>query len=166
MLLEAFFQALKNFANVELLLFMMAGIIVGLIFGIIPGLSGMVALALVLPFAFTMTAEQALIFMTAVLAVQFMGGSITAILLNIPGVAASAATLIDGFPMTQKGEGGRALGAALMSSSTGSVISAFVALAMLPLMLPMVIALHSADMVFLPAHVHSSCRHSKNVHIQ
>lgn len=150
MVLEAFVKALQNFANLELLLFMFGGIFIGLIFGLIPGISGMVALALILPFVFVMTPEQALILMTAVLAVQFMGGSISAILLNIPGVAASsAATLMDGFPMTQKGEAGRALGAALTSSAAGSVITVFAALAIIPLLLPMVMALRSADMVFI-----------------
>lgn len=149
MVIEAFVQALKNFGSVELLLFMSIGIIVGLVFGIIPGLSGIVAVAIILPFVFAMTPEQALPLMIAAMAVQFMGGSITAILLNMPGTPPSAATLIDGFPMSQKGEAGRALGAAMTSSATGSIITVFVALALIPLILPMIMALRTADMVFL-----------------
>ena len=60
-----------------------------------------------------MPPEIGLPFIIALDSVAFTGGSITAILLNIPGTGANAPTLIDGFPMTQKGEAGRALGAAV-----------------------------------------------------
>lgn len=149
MVLEAFLDALQNFGSVELWFFMTIGVIYGLIMGVIPGIGGLVSLVLFLPFVFLMRPEQALPFMVAVGAVLCMGGSVTAILLNIPGTAPNAATLIDGFPMTQKGEGGRALGAALTSSGIGSIITVVVALAMVPLVLPMVMAIHSADLVFI-----------------
>ena len=125
------------------------GVIVGVIGGIIPGISSLLTMALVLPFVFAMLPEHALPLMVAISAVGYTGGSITAILLNIPGTAPSAATLIDGYPMTKKGEGGRALGAALMSSGIGGIATVFLALAMVPLLLPMVMAIISADMVFI-----------------
>jgi TctA family transporter len=149
MILEAFAEALGNFADPGLLLFMTMGVITGLIFGIIPGIGSLLAMVLFLPFAFVLIPEHALPFMVAVSAVGYTGGSITAILLNIPGQATSAATLIDGYPMTQKGEGGRALGAALMSSGLGGSATVFIALAMVPLVLPMILAIVSADMVFI-----------------
>ena len=58
----------------------------------------------------------------AIAAVSSTGGSITAILMNIPGTGPSTATLMDGFPMTKKGEAGRAFGALLASSTTGGVL--------------------------------------------
>ncbi|MFC1907310.1 tripartite tricarboxylate transporter permease [Chloroflexota bacterium] len=148
-LLEGILGALSNFATAELWLFMVAGAVIGLIFGIIPGIGATLALTLILPFVFTMTAEQALPLMMAIGATTSGGGAIAAILFNVPGVPGSAATLIDGFPMTQKGESGRALGAAMVSCGAGSIVSALVALAMIPLVLPTIMALRNGDMVFL-----------------
>lgn len=102
MVLEAFGQALQNFADVGVWLAFAIGVIAGLIFGLIPGISALTGLALFLPFAFFLPPEQALPLMVAMASVSFTGGTITAILLNIPGDAANSATLIDGFPMTQK----------------------------------------------------------------
>ena len=149
MVLESFVQALQNFGNLGFLLYIGGGVIIGLVFGIIPGIGGMLAVALLLPFIFVMTPEQGLPLLLAISAVQFTGGSITAILLNIPGTGPNAATLIDGFPMTQKGQGGRAMGAALASSGMGGVASGFLALIMVPLIIPMIMAVRTGDMVFI-----------------
>lgn len=145
----AILSALQNFASLELWLFIGIGTVIGLIFGLIPGISGMLAITLMLPFVFFMTPMQALPLMMTIMSIQFMGGAISAILLNLPGTPGSSATLIDGFPMTQRGEGGRALGAAQAASGLGNILTALVALAVIPLILPMVIALRSADMVFI-----------------
>ena len=141
--------ALQNFLSPELWLFIGIGTVIGLIFGLIPGISGMLAITLMLPFIWVMTPMQALPLMMTIMAIQFMGGAISAILLNLPGTPGSSATLIEGFPMTQRGEGGRALGAAQAASGLGNILTAFVALAVIPLILPMVVALRSADMVFI-----------------
>ncbi len=149
MVLEALVEAFQYFLSPVFLLLMMAGIILGLVVGIIPAIGGMVAVALLLPFVFKMTPEQGLPFLIALTSVTFTSGSITAILLNIPGTAPNAATLIDGFPMNQKGEGGRAIGAALMASGMGGMLSAFLALAMVPLVIPMIMGIGTGDMVFI-----------------
>jgi len=145
----ALLQALQNFASPEIWLFIFIGVFIGIIFGIVPGLSGIVAVSLVLPFVFILTPEQALPLIISIWAVQFMGGSVTAILLGIPGTPPSAATLLDGYPMSQKGEAGRALGAAMTSSGAGSVVTGLVALAGVFVVYPMVMALRTADMVFI-----------------
>ncbi|MFC1907021.1 tripartite tricarboxylate transporter permease [Chloroflexota bacterium] len=149
MLLEAMVQALQNFLTVELWLVIGLGMVIGLVFGLIPGVGGMLALAITLPFVFKMTPEQALPLMMSILAIQFMGGAITSILLNLPGTAGSIATLFDGFPMSQKGEAGRALGASLTASGLANILTAILALAMVFLILPLVMAFRSADMVFV-----------------
>ena len=149
MLLESLGQMLQNYLSIELWLIMILGVIIGLIFGIIPGLTGMVAIALLLPFIFMMTPERALPLLMSITAVQFMGGSMTAILLSIPGTPPNAATVIDGHTMAQKGEAGRAIGAALASSAAGSIVTPLIALAMIPLVLPMIMAIHTTDMVFI-----------------
>ena len=147
MIVHAFAQALHGFTDPGLWMWLIAGTVSGLIVGIIPGIGSLVSLAVFLSFVFKMPAEHALPFMVSTAAASITGGSITAILLNIPGQETNAATLIDGYPMNQKGEGGRALGAALASSAMGGVVSVFFALAMVPLILPMVMAIQSADLV-------------------
>ncbi len=149
MIIQAFFQALQSFLHVEIWLIMFCGAAIGIIFGIIPGLGSIVAMAVFLPLVFYMTPDQALPLFIAICATSYTGGAVTAILLNIPGTAPNAATLIDGYPMTQKGEGARALGAALVSSGLGGILSVFLALAMVPLVLPLIFAIRSADMVFV-----------------
>ncbi len=149
MVLESFVQALQYFTSPTLLIFMLIGVVVGLIVGIIPGLSGLVGLALILPFIFGMSVEMALPLLVAFHSVCYTGGSITAILLNIPGTPPNAATLIDGFPMAQKGEAGRAIGAALTASGLGGAVAVLFALAMIPVVLPVIFALRTADLVFI-----------------
>ena len=112
MVFHAIFEALRNFATLDMWLVIGAGTLIGLIFGVVPGISGMLAMTLMLPFIFFMTPMHALPLMMTIMAIQFQGGAISAILLNLPGTPGSSATLIEGFPMTQRGEGGRALGAA------------------------------------------------------
>ncbi|MBI2832091.1 MAG: tripartite tricarboxylate transporter permease [Chloroflexi bacterium] len=148
-MLEAFAQAVLAFGDAQFLVFMLGGIVVGLIAGVIPGLNGLMATALFLPFVFILEPEQALPFMVALSSVSVTGGSITAVLLNIPGQETNAATLIDGFPMAQKGEAGRALGAALMSSMFGGIITVFFVFFMLPFVVPMVMSIRSPDMFFI-----------------
>jgi putative tricarboxylic transport membrane protein len=145
--IHALSQALLDFTNLGLWLFLIAGTLIGLIVGIIPGIGSLVALAVFLSFIFKMSPEQALPFMVATSAASITGGSITAILINIPGQETNAATVIDGYPMTRKGEAGRALGAALTSSAMGGVASVFFALAMIPIILPMIMAIQSPDLV-------------------
>ncbi|MFC2067866.1 tripartite tricarboxylate transporter permease [Chloroflexota bacterium] len=149
MVAEAFVEGLQVFTNLDIWFFIFAGIVTGLIFGIIPGIGGIAAMSILLPFVYYMPPEHALPLFISICAVTATGGSISAILLNIPGTTPNAATVIDGFPMTQKGEGSRALGAALTSSGMGGIIGVVLALLAVPLVLPLVYAITSADMVFI-----------------
>ncbi|MFC1951495.1 tripartite tricarboxylate transporter permease [Chloroflexota bacterium] len=149
MILEAFGEALQYMIQPSFLLAMLAGTMVGLVIGIIPGLGGTIGLAIFLPFVFGTPPLQALPFMVAIWGTTATGGAITSILLNVPGSGANVATLLDGYPMTRKGEAGRAIGAALTSSATGGAATALMALALVPLILPMILAIFSADMVFI-----------------
>jgi len=149
MALDAFLQALHNFASIELWLVIAAGVLVGLIFGIIPGISGLTAAALLLPFVFKMSAMQALPMIIGIMLAQYIGGSITSILINVPGDPANSATLLDGYPMSRKGEAGRALGAAFMASTAAKFLTVFLTLAMIPLILPIVMTFKIADVAFV-----------------
>src|SRR4030043_1245359 len=129
-MLENVVQALSNFADLWIWLWILGGVIWGLVFGLIPGIGSLTGMALFLPFAFKLQLMEAMPLMVALSAVGFTGGSITAVLIGIPGEPANAATCFDGYPMTQKGQGARAIGAAVMSSLLGGVAAAFPPLAM------------------------------------
>jgi len=92
---------------------------------------------------------EAMPLMVALTSVGFTGGAITAILMGIPGEASSVPTTFDGYPMTQKGQGARAIGAAVMGSLLGGVAAAFLALGMVFAVVPVVMALTSREMVFV-----------------
>lgn len=102
------------------------GVIVGIIFGAIPGLSAFTGLALMLPLTFGMEPINGLSFLLAVYVGGVSGGLISAILLNIPGTPSSIATCFDGAPMAARGEAGRALGIAIFFSFIGGIFSAIV----------------------------------------
>ena len=98
-------------------------IVLGTIFGALPGVSATMAVALGLTFTYTMEPIPAIVFLTAIYCSSITGGSITAILFKIPGVPSSAPTTFDGYPMAQRGEAGKALGVALLASAIGGVVS-------------------------------------------
>jgi putative tricarboxylic transport membrane protein len=103
------------------------GIIIGLIFGAVPGLSISIAMAVFLPATLYMDFLPAILFLTAIFTGGGFGGAIPAILMNIPGTSAAVATAFDGYPMSQQGRHGEALGTGL----TASVIGTFVGYAFL-----------------------------------
>src|SRR5437870_12917186 len=94
---------------------MMPGVVIGLIIGILPGISAPTTLALMLPFTFNMKPVEAFAFLLGMLSVSIMFGDITSILFGVPGEPLAAAVVLDGHPMAKNGETGRALGAALVS---------------------------------------------------
>jgi len=114
------------------LLYLCLGIIVGILFGIIPGLGGATAIALLLPLTFGMEPEQAIILMGGVMGAVTLGGSVSAILINTPGTAPNAATCFDGYPLTQQGKAGLAIGAAVTASSIGGVLGLMILVLILP----------------------------------
>ncbi|MEQ8710681.1 MAG: tripartite tricarboxylate transporter permease [Rhodospirillales bacterium] len=109
--------------NLESLLALAAGVTVGVIAGAIPGLSATMAVALTLPFTFAMQPITGILLLLGVYKGGIFGGSIPAILIKTPGTPASSATVLDGHPMAEKGQAGKALGMALYASCTADVIS-------------------------------------------
>src|SRR5258708_3152180 len=105
---------------------MLIGIAIGFAVGILPGLGGPTTLALMLPFVFKIAPVEAFAFLLGMAAVTNPTGDITSILFGIPGEPTTAATVVDGHAMAKKGEAGRALGAAMMSSLFGAVFGALV----------------------------------------
>ena len=95
---------------------------VGLVIGILPGLGGVFALSLMLPLIFALSDAMGLVFLGAVFFAIAYGGSVSAILLGVPGASASVATIFDGYPLSRQGRAKFALGASMMSSLVGSLL--------------------------------------------
>jgi len=112
--------------------YLIAGALIGLLFGVIPGLGGPTALALLIPLTFGVDTSAVMFFAGGIMGAIPAGGSVTAILLNTPGTAPNAATVYDGYPMTRNGEGGVALGAAATASSIGGLLGIVILFAILP----------------------------------
>src|SRR6187549_126179 len=118
---------------------MLAGIILGVIIGVLPGLGGANGVAILLPLTFTMAqqpggATSGIILLSCIYWGALFGGAITSILFNIPGEPWSVATTFDGYPLAQQGQAGQALTAAF----TSSFIGALVAVLMITFLAPMV----------------------------
>jgi len=110
-------------ANLESFLALFVGITIGTVAGAIPGLSATMAVALTLPFTFSMTPITGILLLLGVYKGGIFGGSIPAILIKTPGTPASSATILDGYPLAEKGQAGKALGMALWASCTADLIS-------------------------------------------
>lgn len=108
-------------------LIVIPGILIGLLFGAVPGLQISMAMAIFLPMTLYMDFMQAMLFLTAIFTGGSFGGGIPAILMNIPGTSSAIATAFDGYPMARKGQHNLALGIAL-GASTISVIFGYVVL--------------------------------------
>jgi TctA family transporter len=137
-MLEALGGGFALFLDPLVLGLVLLAVPVGLVMGVLPGLSGLSALALLLPFVYGMQPMQGLAFLLAAHAVVCTGGSLTAIVLGIPGAPANAATVIDGAPLRAKGRHGEAIGAALAASGLGGIIGVIALIALLPLLVPLV----------------------------
>jgi len=119
--------------------YMTVGVLFGLFMGFAPGIGGPATLALVLPFSFSLDEVSAVAFLLGAHSVGVTGGSVTAILFGIPGDGPNAATIIDGYPLAQKGEAGRAIGAALGASAMGGVFGTVVLACLIPVLRPIVL---------------------------
>ena len=105
--------------------FLFLGVAGGIIVGAIPGLTGSVGIILLLPFIYQLDASTAIVMLCGMFCGAIYGGSISAILISIPGTPSAAATVLDGYPLAQKGEAGKAIGIATIASTTGGIISTF-----------------------------------------
>ncbi len=124
--MDALMTALSLSFHYDALAALAFGTVVGLIFGAIPGLTYTVALALVLPFTFTLGPTAAIAMLLGTYNGGMTGGAISAILIGVPGTPSSAATVADGYSMTRTGKASLALGAAIVGSTFGGLFSLIV----------------------------------------
>lgn len=124
--MDLWLGALQIIFSPKTLFFIACGVSLGTILGAIPGLNSTMGTALLIPFTFAMAPENGLALLAAVYCGGTFGGSISAILFNVPGAPEAAATGFDGYPMAQKGMAGEALGYAIMCSVIGGLFSVLV----------------------------------------
>ncbi|HUF56156.1 MAG TPA: tripartite tricarboxylate transporter permease [Thermohalobaculum sp.] len=122
-LFDNFAAGLAVVSDFEAILALIVGVAIGVVAGAIPGMSATMAVALTLPFTFAMQPVTGILLLLGVYKGGIFGGSIPAILIKTPGTPASSATVMDGYPMAEKGEAGRALTMALYASCTADLIS-------------------------------------------
>ncbi|MGB3483570.1 MAG: tripartite tricarboxylate transporter permease [Mycobacterium sp.] len=129
--------------------YLLAGLALGFVVGILPGLGGGTTMALMLPFTFALDPLTAVVFLLAMHSTCATTGDVTAILFGVPGEASSAATVFDGHPMARMGQAGRAIGAALASSLVGAWLGAFCLALSIPIIRPMVLSFGPPEILLL-----------------
>ncbi|PKN61526.1 MAG: tricarboxylic transporter [Deltaproteobacteria bacterium HGW-Deltaproteobacteria-15] len=140
-------KILEPMSIVSLLL----GMSLGAIFGLLPGLGGILSMAVALPFSYGMEPMHAMFLFAGIMSSEGFGGAIPSILLNTPGTAQNAATCLDGYPMAKRGEGGRAISIAATSCLAGSIGGVVVTLVLLPVVKPLVYSFGYPEFFWLTA---------------
>ena len=123
------------------------GVVMGLVLGILPGIGGLAGTALLLPFTFNMDPYAAMALLLGLGATTATGDPIPAILFGVPGGVGSAATVLDGLPMAKRGEAGRALSAAYLSSLLGGIFGAALLAVCIPILRPMMLHIGSPELL-------------------
>ena len=116
--------SLALFSNPTSIAIFIGGLLGGMVFGAIPGVSMLTLAAILLPFTANLSASDGIMLFSVIYCAGVFGGAITAILFNIPGAPENAPTAFDGYPMTRKGLAGKAVGAAVLCSAFGGTCSA------------------------------------------
>jgi putative tricarboxylic transport membrane protein len=129
------------------LLVLFIGVIIGLAIGVLPGLSGIVGMAMLMPFTYNMDAHTAMALLLGMAAVVTSSDFISAVLFGVPGHVGAAATVIDGHAMARKGEAGRAFGAGFASSLAGGLIGAVVLALSIPILRPLLLSIGSPELL-------------------
>jgi putative tricarboxylic transport membrane protein len=117
---------LSNTLQFDVLMILFFGTFIGVIFGVIPGLSPVIGVSILVPFTFKMDTVPSFALLLGMYCGSMFGGSISAIIANIPGTAAAIMTVQDGYPLAQRGQAGRAIGIATISSFIGGLFSVFI----------------------------------------
>jgi putative tricarboxylic transport membrane protein len=145
-MIEAFFGSLSAvLVDPSALSLMLLSTLAGIILGALPGISSTMALAVLLPFSFSMDLQSAILFLMGIFYGSVYGGSISAILLNIPGTPGSMVTQLDGYPMAQQGRAGEALTFALVASTFGGFFGLIALIVFAPMLASAALAFQSPE---------------------
>jgi putative tricarboxylic transport membrane protein len=146
---DVFLSALGTLLAPTHLYYMMIGVLVGLVVGILPGLGGIAGMSLLLPFVYGLSPTSAFAMLIGMLAVVPTSDTFTSVLMAIPGSSSSQATILDGFPLTKRGEAARALSAAFASSLVGGLFGALVLTLFVQVARPIILMFSSAELCIL-----------------
>ena len=130
--MEALISSFENLFTINSLIGLAIGVVGGMVIGALPGLSATMGIALLIPVTYGMDPSAALIMLASIYTSAIYGGSISAILIHTPGTPSSAATCLDGYPMTQQGRALEAIGLSTVSSCIGGLLSAIALLLIAP----------------------------------
>ncbi|MCG6875902.1 MAG: tripartite tricarboxylate transporter permease [Betaproteobacteria bacterium] len=145
MILEQLLAALSPY----LIVVCLAGTTLGILWGAMPGLSTTMAMALLIGLSTGMSQSVAIMFILGVFTGSVFGGAISAVLINIPGTPDAVPTMIEGYPLAQRGEGGLALGTAIAASFLGNWVGILLLIAFIPLLLKLALSFQSLEMFLL-----------------
>ena len=146
-MLDAGLQALLLILEPTRLLIMTAGVILGLGLGVIPGLGGVVGLAILIPFTYHLDTFSAFALLLGMASVTTISDLIPAVLFGVPGTVGAAATILDGHPMARRGEAARAFGAGYGASLIGGIFGALLLALAIPVLRPVVLYLASPELL-------------------
>ena len=148
-MLEALFSALATILSGPSIFFLILGVLIGLVVGVIPGFGGTVGLSLLLPFVFGMEPVSGIAMMMGLMSVVATSDTFPAVLIGVPGSVSAQATVMDGFPLAKKGQAARALSAAFFSSLFGGLFGAVILTAIIQIAKPIILAFGTGEMLML-----------------
>jgi TctA family transporter len=146
-LFAKFVEALVIITEPMRLLFLAGGVLLGLALGVIPGLGGIVGMAILLPFTFDIDPYAAFALLLGLGSVTTTSDTIPAVLFGVPGTTGSAATILDGYPLAKQGQAGRAFGAAYTASMFGGIFGALLLAVSIPILRPVMLYLGSPELL-------------------
>lgn len=148
-MIDTLLTALAALMTMQHLAYMLLGVSVGLIIGVIPGLGGIAGLSLLVPFLYGMEPISALGMLIGLVAVIPTSDTFSSVLMGIPGSSASQATVLDGFPLAKNGQAARALSAAFISSLFGGIVGAVILTGFVLIARPLILLFGSAELFML-----------------
>ena len=143
--LQLFFEAVWSLSSLQTLFNTAWAVLLGIVVGALPGLTATMGVALLTTLTYKMAPDQAILTLICMYVGAIYGGSRSAILLNIPGTPASAATTLDGYPLAKAGRAGEAMGIATTSSAIGTVIGTLFLAAIAPALASVALDFHSYE---------------------
>ena len=146
-LLSVAIEAMGTILEPTRMLFLAGGVLLGLALGVIPGLGGIVGMALLLPFTFDIDPYSAFALLLGMGSVTTTSDTIPAVLFGVPGTAGSAATILDGHPLARQGQAGRAFGAAYTASMMGGIIGAMLLAVSIPILRPVMLTVGAPELL-------------------
>ncbi|TLP41091.1 tripartite tricarboxylate transporter permease [Arcobacter arenosus] len=149
MAFETLMNAFSELMQIHHMIYLLGGVFLGILVGILPGLGGIVGFSIMLPFLYGMDQTSALAMLIGMVAVIPTSDTFTSVLMGIPGSSASQATVLDGYPMSKKGEAARALGAAFSASLIGGLLGALILSIFIIFARDLILKLGSAELFIL-----------------